>query len=383
MLQRVGRKDTQSRFFREMSSEFHSRVKTGDPCVLNRVWVRQKHQTVSADADTIRKIVQEQYSEPTRWERRASVAELEDLEPEEVLRTVEEARRKRNYTFDEPENVLSVLSQIGLRRSGQLTNGADVLFAKNPGRRLPQTRIRATLFKTDKGGDFIDDRVFEGNAFALVEQMFAFVERNIRINAEFREGQVEREHLPQYPFRSLREGIVNGIIHRDYSIFAGGMSVGIYPSRIEIWNTGRLPEGLTISDLKKKHPSLPANPDMAHVFYLRGIIEHLGVGTQKIVEECKAVGLKIPEWEQSATGITLTFFAKRSRPRLNQRQTELLARLHQGDELKPAEYYQEQEGVVSQRQAQRDLALLESGGWLTLEGEGPATVYTRTSLPGN
>jgi ATP-dependent DNA helicase RecG len=347
------------------------------------IHVRQGPRTVAADSATIRRMVHQQSGEPTRWERLACRVEMEDLDSQEILRTVDEARRNRNYTFDEPEDVFGVLTQLGLRRSGQLTNGADVLFAKNPSRRLPQTRIRATLFQTDKGGDFIDDRLFEGDALALVDQVHDFVVRNIQIRAEFREGQVQREDIPQYPLDALREGIINGIIHRDYSMFAGGMSVGIYPNRIEIWNTGRLPEGLKISDLKIQHPSLPANPDMAHVFYLRGTIERVGRGTLKIVEASKAAGLKVPQWKQSATGITLTFFAQRSQPRLNRRQKELLARLNPGDELKPADYYREMEGIVTPRQAQRDLANLRAGGWLQQEGDGPATIYTRTSLPGN
>jgi ATP-dependent DNA helicase RecG len=347
------------------------------------IHVRQGSRTIAADSATIRRIVREQSVEPTRWERLPCGVEIDDLDSHEILRTVDEARRNRNYRFDEPEDVLSVLAQLSLRRSGQMTNGADVLFAQNPSRRLPQTRIRGTLFQTDKGGDFIDDRLFEGNALALADEVHDFVVRNIQIRAEFREGQVQRDDIPQYPFDALREGIINGIIHRDYSVFAGGMSVGIYPSRIEIWNTGRLPEGLKISDLKRQHPSLPANPNMAHVFYLRGTIERVGRGTLKIVEESKAAGLKIPQWKQSATGITLTFFAQRSRPhepQLNQRQKELLAHLGPGEELKPADYYRQLEGVVSQRQAQRDLAGLEAGGWLEQEGDGPATLYRRTDL---
>jgi predicted HTH transcriptional regulator len=44
---------------------------------------------------------------------------------------------------------------------------ADVLFGKRPSSRLPQTRIRGTVYATNKGGDFVDDRLFEGNAMAL------------------------------------------------------------------------------------------------------------------------------------------------------------------------------------------------------------------------
>jgi len=353
------------------------------PYVCNgAIFVRRGRATVPADAETIRRLVQQQYVQPASWERLAAPGiELTDLDQQEIERTVTDAQRKRNYSFRNPDDLTDVLTELGLMESGRLTNGADVLFSTNPSRRFPQTRIRATVYASDKGGDFADNRIFEGNAFVLLDQVSAFVNQHVRVAAEFKPGKVAREDRPQYPFWALREGLVNAIIHRDYSAFAGGMSVSIYPNRIEIWNTGNLPEGLKLADLKKEiHPSLPANPHMAHVFFLREIIERVGRGTYKIVEECKAAGLRSPQWKESPSGITLTFFgyAKR-RPRLNQRQRELLGRLKPGEELKPGDYYEEMQSIVSQRQAQRDLAGLESGSWLRQEGEGPATVYIRTA----
>jgi ATP-dependent DNA helicase RecG len=345
------------------------------------IFVRRGAATVPADPDTIRKLVQQQYAQPTPWERLpAPGLELTDLDEDEIRRTVQVAMTKRNYTFPQPGDLSAVLQQLALMSAGQLTNGADVLFSENPARRLPQTRIRATLFATDKGGEFVDNRIFEGNAFLLLDQVSAFVNQHVRIAAEFKARKMTRDDRPQYPFAALREGLINAIIHRDYSAFAGGMSVSIYPDRIQIWNTGKLPEGLKISDLKKEnHPSVPVNPDMVHVFYLREIIERVGRGTYKIVLECKAAGLRSPQWEESPSGITLTLFGQsKKKPRLNQRQRDLLARLAPGDELKPGDYYDEMKSVVSQRQAQRDLTDLESSGWLRKEGEGPATVYFRT-----
>lgn len=346
------------------------------------IFVRKGAQTMPADAETIRRMVQHQYAQPTRWERLpASGLEIEQLDEAEIQRTLEESQRKRGFVVQDSA-VPGILAELGLSQAGQLTCGADVLFAKNPSRRLPQTRVRGTVYSTNKGGDFADDRLFEGNAFALLEQLFAFARQHVQIAAEFKPGKVEREDTPQYPFDALREGLINAIVHRDYSVFSGGMSVGVYPNRIEIWNTGKLPEGLRVIDLKRNHPSLPANPDMAHVFYLRGIIERVGRGTLKIVEQCQSAGLPAPVWEVSPMGITLVFRSKRTAERRpSTRQRALLQKLQAGDSLKPADYYAEMASTVSQRQAQRDLTTLEAGGWLRREGEGPATVYVRTDQP--
>jgi ATP-dependent DNA helicase RecG len=271
-----------------------------------------------------------------------------------------------------------VLKDLGLVQSGTPTNGADVLFGKKPSSRLPQTRIRGTVYATNKGGDFVDDRLFEGNAMALLEQVFSFVEQHVRVESRFKAGKIIREDRPEYPFAALREGLINAIVHRDYSVSTGGMAVGVYPDRIEIWNTGRLPEGWKPRDLRKEHVSQPANPRMAHVFYLRGIIERVGRGTLKILDECATAGLRPPNWRETPGGITLVLYGERRRAHLNSRQRRLLERLRPGDELRPGDYYAELEGEVSQRQAQRDLSHLESAGWLRKEGEGPSTVYIRS-----
>ncbi|MBX3439364.1 MAG: putative DNA binding domain-containing protein [Planctomycetaceae bacterium] len=346
------------------------------------IFVRHGSETRAATADVIRSMVQQQALEAVRWERgMASGVEISDLDSDEVELTVTEAQQTRGYTFRDTKDVAEVLADLSLLQQGRLTNAATVLFGTAPSRRWPQTRIRVTAFSSDKGGDYLDDRVLEGHAFALLEQAFSFVRQHVRISAEFQPGQVERSSRPEYPFEALREGIVNAIVHRDYSLASGGMAVGIYPGRIEIWNSGHLPKELSVSDLKRSHPSLPANPDMAHVFYLRGVIERIGRGTVKIVEQCKAAGLKPAEWKAAPSGITLTFFGGQQEFRLNRRQRELLQSLPEGATIEPAEYYARMDGIVSQRQAQRDLSTLASGGWLRQEGEGPATVYVRTAQP--
>lgn len=346
------------------------------------IFVRKGSRTIPADAAAIRSLVSQQYAEPTPWETLpATGLDFEDLVHEEIRRTVDEARERRNYTFREPGNLNAALSDLSLIQSGDLTNGAHVLFGRNPAPRLPQTRIRATVYAKGKGDDFIDDRLFEGCAMSLLDQVFAFVQQNVRVASEFKPGKIAREDRPQYPFSALREGLINAIIHRDYSVYSGGMSVGIYPTRLEIWNTGRLPKGWKIGDLKKDHPSQPANPHMAHVFYLRGIIERVGRGTQKILDECEEAGLRPPQWKEAAGGIQLIFHGASRESRLNQRQQELLRRLKPGDRVRPSEYYSEMEGATSQRQLRRDLSGLETGGWIRKVGQGPATEYVRTDQP--
>ena len=52
--------------------------------------------------------------------------------------------------------------------------------------------------------------------------------------------------------------------------------------------------------LFRPHESRPWNPLVAHVFYLRGIIEQWGRGIQQMVDLMTQAGLPRPEIEESA-----------------------------------------------------------------------------------
>ena len=70
-------------------------------------------------------------------------------------------------------------------------------------------------------------------------------------------------------------------------------------ARLEVWSDGTLPFNLKPEDLKKDHASRPRNPIIAQVFYLRGMIERWGRGTQKIVELCVKAGHPEPEFGEN------------------------------------------------------------------------------------
>ena len=124
------------------------------------------------------------------------------------------------------------------------------------------------MLKTRRSDHYLDDQVFQGPLVTTLSEVVEFIKRNVALTTRFDSDRLRRRDLPEYPIYALREALVNAFAHRDYSGFSGGISVGIYPSRIEIWNSGHLPEGLKPSDLKRIHPSIPTNPDIAHVLYI-------------------------------------------------------------------------------------------------------------------
>lgn len=348
------------------------------------VFVREGSQTRSANVTKLRDMVQSKSVAAERWERRPSMAMEEgDLDHDEIRRTAKQAKESGRFVFADDTDDIEILKALAVYSILGFTQAADVLFAKNPAIRHPQTRVRVTCFSSDKSSDtYLDDRLLQGPLVRVFEQSFDILSQHVRWEARFQAGDVRRIDRPEYPFEALREGLVNAFAHRDYSSFSGGVTVGIYPKRIEIWNSGHFPEGLQPADLKRNHPSLPTNPDIAHVFYLRGLMERIGRGGQLIINACRDHNLTAPKWVDRPSGVTLTIFGRdggSTEPFIaNPRQRALLEQLRTGDQIRPGDYHQRFASEVTDRQARRDLTELEEAGLLLRIGKGAGTVYERT-----
>lgn len=101
---------------------------------------------------------------------------------------------------------------------------------------------------------------------------------------------------------------LNALAHCNYSAASGGVSIHVHPHWLEIWNSGALPEGATEQSLLKGQISILRNPDIAHVLYLRGLMEKAGRGSVLMVQKCLGNGLPSPFWKSDPKlGVTVTF----------------------------------------------------------------------------
>src|SRR5579863_735873 len=100
--------------------------------------------------------------------------------------------------------------------------------------------------------------------------------------------------------------------HRDYSFNGGSVSLGIYDDRLEIWNYGLFPRGVSLNNLTELNKSIPRNPLIANVLYYHKICETWGRGVHMIMEECVKAGHPKPFYEQNSLGTLLTIPFKHS-----------------------------------------------------------------------
>lgn len=138
----------------------------------------------------------------------------------------------------------SVLRNLNLYMDETLCNAAALLFTKDPSRYVVEAHVMCARFLGTTSVRFLDERTLSGDVFTLLEESLAFVTRNTRQQPVIT-GRPEREIVPEYPAEAVREAITNAICHRDYTI-TGTVQVRIYDDRLEVWNPGMLPHGVTV-----------------------------------------------------------------------------------------------------------------------------------------
>lgn len=274
-----------------------------------RPFIRRGTTTVLMTQGRYHQALFERSYETHRWE--LSIAEgfhIDDLDTEEILATVRFGRSAGRIPEQFGSDIDDMLDRLKLRIDKKfLKKAAVVLFAKDPMPEYSQCKIQMARFKGNTKSEFLDSKQVYGNAFAIFSEALLFLQRHLPVASRIDPTSPIRIDELLFPIEALREALVNAICHRDYTSHSGSISLAIFDDRLEIWNTGVLPTGLTIEDLKKDHESKPRNPLIAEIFYKRGLFESWGRGTQKIVELCTRAGHPEPEFLEQAGSFVVRF----------------------------------------------------------------------------
>ena len=315
-----------------------------------------------------------------RWETEPAAGwALEDLDSHELRNAVAEAVRVGRLNEPGSREPEDMLLGLGLMRDGVLLRAAVVLFGK--ARRLesemPQCLLRVARFRGIDRSDFLDNRQFYGNAFALLSSAERFLNDTIPVASRFEPGRVQRIDEPLYPLLAVREAVANALCHRDYAMGGGSIGLAVYDDRLEVTSTGPLHFGLTPNDLFAPHESRPWNPLIARTFYRRGIIEQWGRGTLRMVELATSAGLPRPQIEESADSVTVRFRrpdhheARRSAADLTDQQNAVLELLQgSGRALALREIRALLGADTDHRRLRGDLATLKAKGLADSAGRG-------------
>ena len=220
--------------------------------------------------------------------------------------------------------------------------------------------------------------MIDGTIIEQVGKTINFIKKHLKVEFKF-EGTPRRKEVWEYPLLALREAVINSIIHRDYTILAN-IQVEIYDDRIEIWNPGKLPVGITIKELyKKEHKSVIRNKLIANAFYDIGFIERYGSGTLRMIDLCKEQELPSPEFVEISGGFMVVFrkdvFTEDYLKNLglNERQVSAVEYVKKKGKITNKEY--QELTKISRITATRDLKEMVDKKILIIQGTGKRNLY--------
>jgi ATP-dependent DNA helicase RecG len=187
-------------------------------------------------------------------------------------------------------------------RDGSMSHACYLLFAAGE---PPVSTIELGRFQDDI--TIKDGARVKGDLFSEVEQVPAFIRKHIN-KRYIIDGHPRRREQWEYPLSALREVVTNAIVHRDYTA-ASDSVVKVFDDRIECYNPGRLPAGLTVHALLEgEYVSTPRNRQIADAFKTAGLIEKYGSGIRRILQAFREASAPQPRFREIGEGFLVTVY---------------------------------------------------------------------------
>lgn len=248
---------------------------------------------------------------------------VEDISLEKVRGFIESANKYKDIKIaDDPVRFLNTFELV---RDNKITYGGFLLFMKG---HSALTTIELGRFQSPT--IIKDSLTLKSDLISEVEAVMSFIKKHIN-KSYIITGNLQREERWDYPLDAIREIVVNAIVHRDYRD-ASDSVIKIFDDKIEFYNPGKLPEGLTVEKLLSgDYISTIRNKKTAEVFKEANIIEKYGSGIKRILDGFSEHGLPVPKFEEIGSGFRVTAFketaAYRS-DRLNDRISQVSDRIN-------------------------------------------------------
>jgi len=280
---------------------------------------------------------------------------------------------EQNLTFDYLENIFKRAGvefkpkTLGfVDANGSYTNLALLLSEQCP------FSIKVAVFDSDDKSRFLDRKEFEGSLIRQTDEAYEYLNLNNKTHGEY--NGLLREDRTDYNKLVLREGLLNAVIHRDYSL-NGSILISIYKNRIEYVSIGGLVYGMTYEDMMLG-VSRSRNEKLANVFFKLKYVEAYGTGIEKIQGDYERTGLE-PRFEVSDNGFLLVL--------PNKTYVESDKKVYTDKEM--VYNFIASRGKVTRAQVQEELGFkltktrnillqLEQEGRIARHGNGKAVFYT-------
>lgn len=199
-----------------------------------------------------------------------------------------------------------------LNREGQLTVGAVLLFAEAPQAWFPQARIRILRYRgasrgAGRGQQLETDVQIDGPLLRQIETARRSIYEMLPTREAFGQ-QGLFSTLPIVPEEVWMEALVNGVIHRSYSMAGDHIRVELFDDRVEVHSPGGFPglaNGVDPTDMLR----YARNPNIARVCADMRFGQELGEGIRRMFDQMRREGLAEPVYEPRASSVRVLLLA--------------------------------------------------------------------------
>ena len=190
-----------------------------------------------------------------------------------------------------------------------LTNAAVLLFAKNIMQFYPNCRIRfvrydGTAIKPGTEINIIKDYSIDLPILRIIDRAKDFIGGQLRDFTAMDKKTGTFVSVPEYPEFAWLEGIVNAVTHREYAMEGNYIKVNMYDDRMEIESPGKLPNVVTIENIKETRYS--RNPRISRVLTEFGWVRELNEGVKRIYSDMNKYFLDDPVYSEPGQTVKLT-----------------------------------------------------------------------------
>lgn len=243
----------------------------------NRIaYQRIGNESVPVDAAGLRRLVLR--GGDTSYDSNISQYDLADFSFTK-LRAV--CKQRTGKTFEDSD-----FESFGLANAeGRLTYAGALLADDSP---IKHSRLFCTrwngLNKASGVVNALDDAEYSGSLIWILENGLNFVKNNSKKRwKKLGDGRID---LPDYPERSIFEGLVNALIHREYSQLGSEVHIDMFDDRLEIYSPGGMYDGTLVQERDTSRiSSVRRNPVIADIFERLKYMERRGSGFRKIKED--------------------------------------------------------------------------------------------------
>lgn len=207
------------------------------------------------------------------------------------------------------------LARASLMRNGAITYAGVLLFGENPTSVLPSAVVQCVRFHgTTASAASLESTDLHDTVPELIVQAREFIAGIARIGEAPTAEGAYAEPAYRYPMVAVREIVANAVVHRDYEHQESSVQIHAFDDRLEVhspgawWGATVEPGVYRLSELARK--SQRRNFRLAQTLTWSRLVEGVGTGVARAVEECEAVDAREPSVEITRDAVTVTIFPR-------------------------------------------------------------------------